>query len=422
MFFSRSVPAILAGLIALQSPLPAKSISINFSPRPTTDAESTDAGETAVIGIPGPEAVDGSVWNQIHLRSAASAGTPTSFIAATQGGNQIQLIDSSGLASGVALKSASAANGFYANYANTSHPKSALTGEGGLMQGILLFNNAESLSLSGLSAWAPQGYQVHAFFDIGSVVRTYGIAMTSGGISQSFWTADTSTSIDADVNNDGVVEWLRTSATTSSTVVGNANHAVFGDFNGDTLTITSADGVRAALSGLQIVASSGPAATITSFTASPNPFTTGQSVTLNWDVKDGLNVPESTTSADDYGANLKRFISWIRQQFGSRAGSGGIRFVAGQVLPSAPPGGDVSDAPRPALVAEPAGLRDTVRWNRSAADLLPVVQFSMDLSDWTSHVPTLESIHEFPSGFARLSYSPPLSFAAGFFRTLGRQP
>lgn len=82
----------------------------------------------------------------------------------------------------------------------------------------------------------------------------------------------------------------------------------------------------------------------------------------------------------------------------------------------------MSEAPRPVLVAEPAGLRCTVQWNRSAADLLPVVQFSMDPSDWTSHVPTLESIHELPSGVARLSDSPPLAFAAGFFRTLGRQP
>lgn len=60
------------------------------------------------------------------------------------------------------------------------------------------------------------------------------------------------------------------------------------------------------------------------------------------DAKDGLNVPESDTSADDYGANLARFIGRVREQFSTRAGPDGIRFVAGQVLPYAPPGGDVA--------------------------------------------------------------------------------
>ncbi|MCH7229105.1 sulfatase-like hydrolase/transferase, partial [Haloferula sp. A504] len=59
------------------------------------------------------------------------------------------------------------------------------------------------------------------------------------------------------------------------------------------------------------------------------------------DAKDGLNVAESSTSADDYGANLAHFVSRIREQFAPYAAPEGIRFVPGQVLPYAPDGGDV---------------------------------------------------------------------------------
>ncbi|MDF7827087.1 sialate O-acetylesterase, partial [Pontiellaceae bacterium B12227] len=61
------------------------------------------------------------------------------------------------------------------------------------------------------------------------------------------------------------------------------------------------------------------------------------------DAKDGFGdgVAESDHSADDYGANLSVFIARIREQFADHASSNGIRFVAGQVLPYAPVGGDV---------------------------------------------------------------------------------
>ena len=59
------------------------------------------------------------------------------------------------------------------------------------------------------------------------------------------------------------------------------------------------------------------------------------------DAKDGLDANESDHSADDYGANLAHFIGRVREQFASHASPDGIRFVAGQVLPYAPAGGDV---------------------------------------------------------------------------------
>lgn len=516
------------------------SVSVNFSPLPTTDAETVNPGEVSVIGIPGTEAIDGGKWNNVRLRPTATSGTPTNFIAATQGGNRIDLIGSSGSDSGINLTSTSSATGFFSNYGNSSNPNSANTGDGGLMQGILLLDSTESVTLDGLAAWAPNGYRVHAFFDIGNATRTYGLTMADGTRSQTFWTADTST--DADANNDGVIDWLQTTATTAEGAVPNANHAVLGLFTGDILKISGAGtSGRAALSGFQIVRNTAPIATIGSFTVSPAVYSPGASVTLSWnvqnagsisinqgggtvaasgtavvtpagptkwtlsairggttvtadatatpapaeidvyllggqsnmqgtalssqlspaelavpgvqlyvagsgingaianqlvplqpangstfgleigigdrlrnlrpgrpmvllkyaasgtsleigwrpganaadtanwgpnftafvntvnggiaaleaagwvpvirgmcwqqgeqDAKDGLDVPESDTSADDYGANLAHLIGRVREQFAPHAGPGGIRFVAGQVLPYAPPGGDVA--------------------------------------------------------------------------------
>ncbi len=59
------------------------------------------------------------------------------------------------------------------------------------------------------------------------------------------------------------------------------------------------------------------------------------------DAKEGINAPESPTSATDYGDNLAAFIARVREQFAAQAAPGGIRFVLAQVLQYAPPGGDV---------------------------------------------------------------------------------
>lgn len=267
------------------------SVSVNFSPLPTTDAEAVDPGEISVIGIPGAEAVNGSKWNNIQLRPTATSGSPSHFIAATQGGNHLDLLASSGTDSGINLSSASSPTGMFSNYGNSSSPNSTSTGDGGLMQGILLLNSSESLELDGLAAWAPNGYRVHAFFDIGNATRTYGISMTDGAAGQTYWTAETPA--DADADNDGVIEWLPTTAATSGSAVANANHAVFGIFTGDTLTISgdaTTAGARAALSGFQIVRNTEPIATISSFSVTPASFSPGQSVTLSWNVADADSV------------------------------------------------------------------------------------------------------------------------------------
>ncbi|MGC4017596.1 MAG: sialate O-acetylesterase [Luteolibacter sp.] len=64
------------------------------------------------------------------------------------------------------------------------------------------------------------------------------------------------------------------------------------------------------------------------------------------DSKAGLNTggDGNATSAADYGTNLRSFVARVRSQFAADIGPGGLRFVLGQVLPYAPPGGEVQSA------------------------------------------------------------------------------
>jgi hypothetical protein len=170
---------------------------------------------------------------------------------------------------------------FFSNLATVSASNPTSTGDAGLMNGYLLLSNSESVTLTGIAAWAPYGYRVRAFFDIGAFTRNYGITMHDGGTPQTFWTADT-LGTDSDTNNDGIITWVETSATTEGTAVADANTALFGPFTGNTLTISGiSPATRAALNGLQIIPYATPPATIVSFTATPASFTAGQSVTLN---------------------------------------------------------------------------------------------------------------------------------------------
>ncbi|NWK55058.1 PEP-CTERM sorting domain-containing protein [Verrucomicrobiaceae bacterium N1E253] len=240
----------IALLVGLSATTQAASISVNFSVSATVDNQRVDAGETALVGLSGTEAVDGSNWNNISTRLAGDPGDPGTFRTSTQGGASIALIDSSGASSGVNMTSSGT---FYTNYANASSPNQGATGDGGLLQGYLNLNDTETISLTGLSTWAPNGYKAFAVFDIGGLTRTYGISMNDGGALELYWTADNST--DSDTNNDGIIDWLGTTSTTSGSAVTNANYASFGTFTGDTLTISGTNnGGRAVLSGFQIVA------------------------------------------------------------------------------------------------------------------------------------------------------------------------
>jgi hypothetical protein len=278
-------------LLALAATAEAKSISVNFTPV-AGDGVDVDTDESSVTGIAGAETVAGTGWNNIRTRPAGTLGDPTVFRTQTQGGNHIDLIGSGGTDSGVDMTSSGT---FYFNFSQVSNPNQAATGDGGMMQSYLLSNASETISLSGLAAWAPGGYRVIAFFDIGDQgPRIYGLKGTDGITTQSFFTNDTDSNsgggVDTDANNDGIIEWKQTTATTAGTAVTDANHAVFGPFTGDTFTLSGADGNRGVISGFQVIAETGPAATIVSFTATPASFGAGDTVTLAWEVTDADSV------------------------------------------------------------------------------------------------------------------------------------
>jgi MYXO-CTERM domain-containing protein len=233
----------------------AASINVNLTPV-AGDGIDVDADEFAVSGIVGAETVAGTGWNNIRTRPAGSSGDPTVFRAQTQGGNHIDLIGSDGADSGVDLTSAGA---FFFNFSQVSNPSQAVTGDGGMMQSYLLANASETISLSGLAAWAPDGYRVIAFFDIGDQgPRVYGLTGTDGITTRSFFTNDSDSNsgggVDTDADNDGVIEWKLTTATNAGAAVADANYADFGTFTGDTFTLSGADATRAVISGFQIVA------------------------------------------------------------------------------------------------------------------------------------------------------------------------
>jgi hypothetical protein len=282
---------IATSALALAAAAEAKSICVNFTPI-AGDGVDVDADESSVTGIAGAETVAGTGWNNIRTRNAGSSGDPAVFRGQTQGGNHIDLIGSDGADSGVDLTSAGT---FFFNFSQVSNPSQAVTGDGGMMQSYLLANASETISLSGLAAWAPDGYRVIAFFDIGDQgPRVYGLKGSDGIATRSFFTNDSDSNssggVDTDPNNDGIIEWQPTAAASAGAAVADANYADFGTFTGDTFTLSGADANRAVISGFQVIPITGPLATIVSFTATPATFTAGETVTLAWEVNGADSV------------------------------------------------------------------------------------------------------------------------------------
>ncbi|MDF7827043.1 hypothetical protein P4B35_23675, partial [Pontiellaceae bacterium B12227] len=309
---------------------PSELIQINFCIG-LNDENLIDDDEASVSGLSGMMPVRGTGWTNLLLRTAGG-GEPTVFTAATQSGNQINLTDSSGQNTGVALTSDGS---FFANLANVSGGNADASGDAGLLNSALFLNNTETLQFSGLSAWATNGYRVRVFFDIGNATRTYALSMSDGGGMQMFWTKDSP--VDSDLNDDGVMTWIETAATGSAEGVPDANHALFGLFTGDSLTISGGGaGARAVLSGIQIIPSKEPIATIVSFSASPSTVAFGESTTLSWEVENADSVTldhgigevgatgEVVVKADDKTTNLNEWILTATRGSNAVSASAGV--------------------------------------------------------------------------------------------------
>jgi hypothetical protein len=243
----------LEQLAPLAAPPAVRTISVNFGIA-LNDANAVNVDETAVGGNPAAQNVSGVYWNNVFLQGTGSPGIPTAFTANTQGGNSLQLIDNSGTAAAQLTSNGS----FFAGFANTSAPNQDLTGDAGLFQSYLNIGGSgapgESITVSNLSGeFTTGGYNVVVFFDL-EQARTYGLTVTDGLRSETFWVSDLAAS-DADANNDGNIEWVRALGTTDLLATVGANYAVFSGFRGSSFTITGlGSNGRAVISGFQVIA------------------------------------------------------------------------------------------------------------------------------------------------------------------------
>jgi hypothetical protein len=234
--------------------LPAAVISVNMSNQ-TNDANSVDSDETAVVGNPAGASISGAYWNNVAVRSDGSDGTWQDF---HSGAAPITLIDDTGADAAELDTTVSQGDG-WANFSDISSGAGRqATGDGGLMQSYVNFSGNETLTVSGLgAAFTDKAYKVVAYFDIG-MTRTYGLKVDDGNVQAEYWTADTA-GVDSDPGNDGVMNWVRTQATTSADAVADANYAVFHGLSGDSFTISgSAIGGRSCMSGFQVIAEPEP--------------------------------------------------------------------------------------------------------------------------------------------------------------------
>ncbi len=300
-------------VVGLAMPAAAATISVNFGIA-LNDANAVDSDETAVVGNPDALEIAGSFWNNVLLRNSGS-GSPDVFISNTTGGNFITLNNSLG-APAAELTSTIPSGGF-ANFGNVSGSNATLTGTAGLFQSFLNFGATvptETLTISGLgSNVTERGYKVIAFFDIGGQTRTYGLKIGD----QQYWTNDTS-AVDSDPDNDGVINWIKTTATTSGTAVANANYAVFDHLSGSSFTLEGVGSSgRSVLSGLQIIPYEGDRALIDIGTSAGTPVSPDANGN-RWNTLSATNTPLALFDADtgtDTGWRLQVALSGANAGF-----------------------------------------------------------------------------------------------------------
>jgi hypothetical protein len=310
---------VAIGVLALFSPVHARSINVNFAVNPLVDNQTIDADETSIGGLPGTESVAGTGWNNINTRNNASAGDPVFFRAATQGGNSINLKDRTlgAIRGGTTLTADVTATpapaeidvyllGGQSNMQGTALT-AALTPAQRAVPGILLYTAGSGVN----GAIANQLVPLQP-----ANGNTFGLEIGIGERLRSLRPGRPMAFIKYAVSGTSLEIGWKPGANNADT----ANQGP--DFKAFVTTVNN---------GLAALEAAGWTPVIRGMC-----WQQGEQ-----DAKDGLDVAESDTSADDYGANLAAFVGRVRQQFAGHAGPSGIRFVPGQVLPYAPPGGDV---------------------------------------------------------------------------------
>lgn len=238
----------------------AAGISINFCVG-SNDVTLVDAGEAATQFY----SVSGTNWNNVLLaNSVNSAGV---FVTNTTSGHFIQLQDDLGHADAARLTSSFPVGGGNSKTSGvtTVAASAAAEGEAGIMASYLLLGgnySSETFTVSGLvDTFTRNGYKVYLFFDIGTVLpstsRTNGYSVYDGTVSNTFWTVD-SAGDNSDINDDGVMEWVRATGGNSADATVGANYALFEGLSGSNFTVSVAGAYRGSICGLQIVANERP--------------------------------------------------------------------------------------------------------------------------------------------------------------------
>ena len=372
-----NVPQPLTPTQLINSTGAASGISVAVSFGTTTNSSGSGFGGTAIAGPTGPDPFDetNAVNDGIFVNSNTAGGDSTATITFTGLANSTQYDISA-----IGGRASNGVNGLITIVTGTSANPTYDLLNNGTLSNFSVTSNASGVIVLNFREIDPNNNSANAVFKALSITRVTGPAATIdvyllGGQSNMQGTAKT-----ADLPSEllSIPEILLYAA--GSGVSGSiANQWVtLRPSNGSTFGPEIAIGakmrelcpgqpialIKYAASGnsLEIDFKPGANASDTanwsgSFTAMVNTYNSGlaklaadgwQPVIkgMCWqqgeqDAKDGLNVAESNTSADDYGSNLSHFVHRIRQQFASHASPDGIRFVPGQVLPYAPPGGDV---------------------------------------------------------------------------------
>jgi len=249
--------SILAVTWANDGSVDAATISVNMQIS-TNDNNSVDADQSAVTLAAG-ENVSGQFWNAILLRDG-TAGTPTLFTAATQGGNSLSLIDGTG----AAAATMTSVGAFYSEWSDTTDGANrGVTGEAGMVQSFVNLLDTESVTVSGLgSDFTNQAYKV-VLYSEADVNRTMGLRVIEGGgggVDTTTWFQAQATP-DGDADDDGFVEWVQATGTSPSDATLRGNYVVVDGLTADSFTIEGTNvGGQSVFNGFQILASdTGPA-------------------------------------------------------------------------------------------------------------------------------------------------------------------
>ena len=253
------------------------------------------SGETA-----GQSPIDGSFWNNINVQAGGSHGSGTIFPSTA-------LQNNAGNANAATI-STSANSAWFTGYAASSAANANELNLSGnhddLFNSYLGLNSSEAdISVTNISSlYTSSGYMVIVYSDSdrrggSSSLRTSRFTLTPSG----------SGAIVRDVlDPGGTFNNTYVDAATAGNNYG--NYTIFTGLTAAsfTLDVDSPDGGRGAISGFQIIATSNPPPSISSFSANDLYVSSGDPVTLSWNVSNATSLSIDQGVGTVTGNNVSR--------------------------------------------------------------------------------------------------------------------